>query len=515
MPDHTRTPTGSTIHEPEPRAEPVIVVWVVISLAAFGLAVFAPAWLVACCVPIAGLGTWFTIDRQRGRDHQRLGRLAESIGQSGLTENGRTGDTAAGVAAVRTIVDDADPIKHLETLVEARGDLLMDAKRQHDVAAGALVARLNAVDTPVIATDESGRVVSMNHAAEQLFEPGPRRDPGTPLDNLFANAGLLDLHARATRGEACRGRTRITLAGQARIHEVSAIPVEPATPPTAEGDTADQPARSGVVLTLRDVHELAQTLRLRTDFAANASHELRTPIASIRGAIETLGGHAADDPEMQKRLLGMIESNTARLEEMVDDLLDLSRLESDERPIKTDSFSGGELAETLASMFTGTGAARGVTLELAFDPALAHMRTDRKLLLLVLRNLVDNAIKFAFDNTAVLVTAEAIPADPGELGGARFRVADRGTGIPLKHQERVFERFFQVDESRTRHDGRRGSGLGLAIVRHALRRLEGSIDVHSVWREGTTMTVEIPGCVLPDSAGLNPPEAKNPGPGAS
>lgn len=519
MPDTTRTHPGSSSQKPEPvrGREPVIVIWTGFSLAAIGLASFAPAWTAACCVPLAGLVTWVAVHRRRRLDRQRLDRLADSLGRSALPP--RTESAGASVhaaTAIRPIAHDrGDPISALSALIEVRGDALRDAERRHDEEISSLVARLDAVDTPVIATDESGRVASMNRAAEQLFETGPRRSPGTPLDNLFASAGLLDLHARAARGEACRGRMRITLAGQARIHEVSAVPVRPDTDDENNSDPANQTERLGVVLTLRDVHELAQTLRLRTDFAANASHELRTPIASIRAAIETLGGHAADDPEMQKRLLGMIENNTARLEEMVDDLLDLSRLESDERPIKTDSFRGDELAETLASMFAGTGEARGVTLELAFDPALANMRTDRKLVMLVLRNLVDNAIKFAFENTAVRVTAEVIPGKAGSLNGARFRVADRGAGIPLKHQQRVFERFFQVDESRTRLDGRRGSGLGLAIVRHALRRLEGSIDVDSVWREGTTMTVEIPGCVLPGSAGLSPPEAKNLGPGAS
>lgn len=453
------------------------MVWIVFTAAAFALVFVAPSWAVALCVPAAGVAAWvFQKQRERLR-RDRLDALADAIGRIG------PGDAPPPEPV------SADPFDRLERLVEARRSSVERTVTGLLESRAALRADLNAVDAPVIATDESGRVSLMNRAAERLFRTRPSRAEGMPLEELVTNSVLFDLHARAERGEACRARVRLALDGKPRYYEVSATPVRL--------DIAEIPARvsqrAGVVLTLRDVHDLAQTLQLRTDFAANASHELRTPIASIRAAIETFQGPALGDPEMQARLVGMIEGNTARLEEMVNDLLDLSNLESEEQPVRLESFDLHELAGSLGAMFEDACRKRGLTLEFDLDPALRSMRTDRKLVLLILRNLIDNATKFAFERTPVVVRGTVEPG--GTLAGARLAVIDRGVGIPLKHQQRIFERFYQVDDSRARTGARRGSGLGLSIVRHALRRLEGEIRVDSVWQEGTTMTVTIPRCV--------------------
>lgn len=477
---------------PATKSVPMILAWAGLTIAAFVLAGFAPAWVAALCVPLAGLVTWLLTRRRRNVERLRLEQLAGQISTIGLDPADTTDADPAGTEPLVTHARTrTDPASDLTDLIARCGRRVESAMLRHTRDRAALRALLNAVDTPVIATDATGHIASMNRAAERLFD-GPNRAAGAPLEELFTNNALLEMHARAARGEACRQRVRLMLDGQARFHEVSAIPVRL----SIADIPARVPQRAGVVLTLRDVHELARTLQLRTDFAANASHELRTPIAAIRAAIETLAGPAAEDTAMQQRLTGMIENNTARLEELVEDLLDLSRLETEEAPIRAETFRSTELAEPLASMLSDKAKARGVSLVIDFDPTIQTLRTDRKLVLLILRNLVDNAIRFAFDNTQVRVTGEAIPNGNGSLAGTRFRVADRGTGIPLKHQERIFERFFQVDESRARVGGRRGSGLGLAIVRHALRRLNGTIRVDSVWREGTTMTVEIPRSVL-------------------
>jgi len=471
-----------------PKLDPDPLIWLGFAALAFALSAFAPAWTAAACLPVAGLVSWLSHQRRAARELARLHRIADSIAGIGAAAPETTERDAP---AQSDTPDDKSAIDRLERLVAQRHASIENAIVRQLESQALLRANLNAVDTPLIATDESGRVTRMNRAAERLFSSRPRRVEGVPIDELLTNSALLELHARAERGEACRQRIRLTLDGQSRIHEISAIPVRL--------DIADIPARvpqrAGVVLTLRDVHELAQTLQLRTDFAANASHELRTPIASIRTAIETIKGPAMDDPEMRARVFGMVENNIARLEEMVHDLLDLSRLESEDEPVRAEPFDGRELADSLVSIFQDACAKKRVELVMDLDPGLSSMRTDRKLLLLILRNLIDNAIKFAFEDTAVRVTGRVVPTAGGPIAGARFAVADRGVGIPLKHQQRIFERFFQIDESRARLGGRRGSGLGLAIVRHALRRLDGEITVESVWHEGTTMTVEIPRCV--------------------
>jgi signal transduction histidine kinase len=230
---------------------------------------------------------------------------------------------------------------------------------------------------------------------------------------------------------------------------------------------------------------------MKTDFVANASHELRTPIASLRIAVDTLAAIGDEDPAMRERLLGVVASSTARLEEMVRDLLDLSRLEgADQRPAVL-PVDFGALGAELADMYKEACAARRLELRVELDPpALDGFESDRALLLLVLSNLVDNATKFAFEGTAVRVVGTLLP-EKGGRRAARLEVIDRGIGIPLDQQQRVFERYYQVESART-GTARRGTGLGLAIVKHALKQLGGTVRVESVWQEGTRMTVEVP-----------------------
>ena len=260
-----------------------------------------------------------------------------------------------------------------------------------------------------------------------------------------------------------------------------------------------------MVVSLRDVTELALAVQLKTDFVANASHELRTPLASIKVAIETLSDGAWDDPTMRGRLTQMISGNVSRLEEMVRDLLDLSRLESSEAPVTLESVSLPELAAGLVEDFDAIMRERRLTLNFQIDPTARRLRTDPKLLTLILKNLIDNAAKFAYEGTAIRVAAAPMAA-PGDVPpappGIRIQVIDEGVGIPITQQQRVFERFFQVDPARTGFAHRRGTGLGLAIVKHAIKALGGNIGVESVWKQGTTMTVEIPGCLEPQDGAV-------------
>lgn len=459
-------------------------VWISATVVAAALAVFAPAFVVAMCVPAAGLLA-LLIDRRRTRGlYARLERLTESVHRIG-----RPAEPEPRADPIH-----ADPLEDLEEAINrARAHTDSTIARLTETAAATL-AVLNAVDAPIIEIDASGRVAMLNLAATRLLGDRPGGVVGVPLEMLLASVAVFDLLARAQRGEACTKRVCLTLGDTARVYEVAAVPVRLGNAATSA------PPQRGAVLTIRDVHEHAQTLRLRTEFAANASHELRTPIASLRAAVETLRGPAENDPAMRARLVGMLETNTARLEEIVNDLLDLSRLENEDQPLRLETFSAGELADTLAAAFEPICRNRDLSIEFDIDESM-RLRTDRTLLPLILRNLVDNATKFAFEGTTVHVTAACTgPDTDGDRAGVRFTVADRGIGIPLKHQQRIFERFYQVDESRARTGARRGSGLGLAIVRHALRRLGGEIRVESVWQEGTTMTVEIPECVEPGSA---------------
>ncbi len=355
-----------------------------------------------------------------------------------------------------------------------------------------LASYFRLIDEPVMVCDERQTVARVNEAACHWLEMDRDDLIGRHVDEVFTNAEVLSLHARAARGERCR--RRVTIAGENgyRVAEVSAVPV----PLVRGGSSEDGSESRGVLLALRDVSELARALEVRTDFAANASHELRTPIAALRGAVDTLQGPAARDEAMRTRLLSMLDENVFRLEDLIRDLLDLSRLEALEGSAKLSLVPASELVHVLTQNFEAMCERGGVTLRFELDGELEHLRTDRNLLTIILRNLIENAIKFSESGDEVLVRGTIIEGDtPGAARTCVLEVIDQGQGIPLPMQQRIFERFYQADTSRDGSKIARGTGLGLAIVKHAVRTLNGAIKVKSVWQHGTTMTVELAGAV--------------------
>lgn len=362
-----------------------------------------------------------------------------------------------------------------------------------------LEAVIDAMDEPLIATDNAERVLLCNRSAEALLGGGAggatsARLVGRAVSDVFTQADLLEMHAAARQGQTRRRRVRVTTTLGKRTLQVSALPV-----PAAWGEGV-----FGAVMILRDVTEIDQAVQVKADFVANASHELRTPVSAIRMSAETLKDAAKDDPAMAERLSGIILSHALRLEELLRDLLDLSRLESPEVQLSIGAVDLGALAEELRGAFAEDLAARRLELSFEFEDELAGMRTDARLLMLILRNLVENACKFAHEGTTVRVLGMLEEEESGRgenaprtRGVARFEVVDRGAGIPLAHQERVFERFYQVDAARTGGPAKRGTGLGLAIVKHAARALGGRVGLESQWGEGTRVWVEVPVSFVP------------------
>ncbi|HEX8914464.1 MAG TPA: ATP-binding protein, partial [Humisphaera sp.] len=270
---------------------------------------------------------------------------------------------------------------------------------------------------------------------------------------------------------------------------------------------AKRTAGGGVLLVLRDVTALASAVQMKTDFVANASHELRTPIAAIKIAFETLREVYGDDAHQSDRCMQVIEGHLKRLEEMLRDLLDLSRVENPNlkphvRTLKT--------ADVLAHVRSSLGPmARQKLVELRLGEGLApdagpsaespaEFLGDERLLNLILKNLIENSVKFTPAGGTVSVTFTRAAGDAGGGDGGvpppvTLTVADTGIGIPPEHMDRVFERFYQVDAARSGSAGR-GTGLGLAIVKHAINALGGQVELESEVGHGTTVR-----CVLPQA----------------
>jgi signal transduction histidine kinase len=342
------------------------------------------------------------------------------------------------------------------------------ARAQSD--ANHLASILGASDLPILATDQNAVITHSNHAAHEILGGGrPLR--GITLDELITHKPVLDLAKHAIAGESGHARFTLPILGQTHEMDVAADPLS---------------SGNGCVFTFRDITELTKAVALKADFAANASHELRTPIASIRGAVDTLMNENAPPEAMRRRMTEMISNNATRLELLVNDLLDLSKLESTDAPPAIVEINLHELIESIAEQFAPICTRRSITIEPSIDGSVRTIRSDRSLLGLILRNLIENATKFAREETSVRVGAR-----PSELG-LIIEVADKGVGIPIGDQQRIFERFYQVDDARSGTSVKRGTGLGLAIVKHACRRLGGSIAVRSVYGQGTTMSVTLP-----------------------
>ena len=362
---------------------------------------------------------------------------------------------------------------------------------------------LEASEAALLVVDPRGRVSFATPACSEFLGKPHDQLPGRPVDSIFTHAAIIEAHRTAVGGVAAETRVRHAAdAGPSRTFLVRALPV-----PSLHVQFDAPETSRGTLILIRDVSDQALTSQWRSDFVTAAGHELRTPLASIRAAFDTLADGAWEDPSMRDRLSEITRSNIERLESLLRDLLDLSRLDSGRLQIRTDSLDVRRLVASIAEDFGPLARARGVDLRAEIDDAPATLRTDRRLLELIIRNLVDNATKFAFKGTVVRIVATT----RSPAGGLRLRVIDQGVGIPLEHQSRIFERFYQADPARAgaergERTATRGTGLGLAIARESANLLGGDITVQSVWKQGTTMTVELPDLVEPDS-GPDGPEA--------
>ncbi len=309
-------------------------------------------------------------------------------------------------------------------------------------------------------------------------ERAPAEASTEPTDGLESDGSGMRMEIQTPGG------TVHVLARAARLSLV-----EPDEPP---GATA-----TACVVLLTDITELQRTIQMRTDFVANASHELRTPLSTIRAAVETLltMDLQADTPHAMS-FLQKIDRHSARLQQMVSDLLDLSRLETPTERFEPEPLKVNEILQGLRTRFAEALERKPLDWQAACEPEdLDTITVNPHLLRLVLDNLVDNAIKFTDAGGHVGVRLQR--TDDSVV----FEVVDDGCGIPEDEQQRVFERFYQVQRSRSGPE--RGTGLGLSIVRHAVEAMNGAVRLESGSEGGTRVTVAID---QPKEVGRSGPE---------
>jgi two-component system phosphate regulon sensor histidine kinase PhoR len=237
-----------------------------------------------------------------------------------------------------------------------------------------------------------------------------------------------------------------------------------------------------------DVTELRRLEAVRRDFVVNASHELRSPLTTVRAAAETLST-IGDDAKASARFIELIQRNAERLANLIDDLLELARIESRELKLELEAMDLAGVVDRIVSQHAHRAQLKHITLHHELEGA-PHVRADRRALEHVLGNLVDNALKYCPDGAAVAIRASV------EHGRVRVDVTDTGPGIPAVHLPRVFERFYRVDAGRSRELG--GSGLGLSIVKHLVEAMDGTVSVESRAGAGTTFSFTLARATAPD-----------------
>ncbi len=379
---------------------------------------------------------------------------------------------AGATAAVRAIASDGSPrfpragILEIDDLVRAMRDMheRLDQRftelRQERAETAALV---EAMVEGVIAADSRGHTVTANAAARRMlgYEPG---DALPSLEQLFRAKAAREVVTAALEGESVLGREL----------EIDGLNVLLTARPLPAG---------GALLVLHDVSDLRRLEVVRRDFVANVSHELKTPLTSISGYAETLVSDHAD-PETTRRFLAVILANSRRMQQLVDGLLDLSRIESgvwQARPSMVDPAAAGRESWALLDNRAKTD------LHFATDigPGAERVYADPDALRQVLTNLLDNASRHVPPGAHITLRTRR------EGDGVGVSVRDTGSGIPAEHLPRIFERFYRADASRSREMG--GTGLGLAIVRHLVEGHDGKVTATSELGRGTEIH-----CWFPD-----------------
>ncbi|MEK7384340.1 MAG: ATP-binding protein [Elusimicrobiota bacterium] len=322
-----------------------------------------------------------------------------------------------------------------------------------------LSAVLDQMTEAVVAVDAEGRVLLVNPALSRLLAVDEAQARGRRYVESLRHNGIAELLGSVLRERREMAHEVRLFSPDERIFEGHAAPL------IQDGRPC------GALLVLHDITRQRRLEQVRRDFVANVGHELRTPLASIRGFAETLREGAVDDKENRIEFLRTIEEHADRLTKLVDDLLDLSAIESGHRAPRLEPTDLAALLAGSSRSFAPMAVARGVTLKVVAAPDLPKVSADGDQLRQVLANLLDNAIKHTDSQGHVDICAE-----PWH-GGVRVTVSDTGSGIPADDLPRVFERFYRVDKARSREAG--GTGLGLSIVKHLVEAHGGEVSVES------------------------------------
>ncbi len=385
------------------------------------------------------------------------------------------------------------------------GTALDDMRRQVQIHIGQITlekSRLEAVLTSIteaiLVTDQNGRILMSNRTFENLFGVSDASEGRMPIE-LVRHRDVQDAIEQTLKTGQAMFLDLIRSDGRERHFDVQVAPI------------LQDDHTTGSVTIFYDITELRRLERIRKDFVANVSHELRTPLTTIKGCASTLADGALNDREASRRFVQMINTHADRLHNLVEDILDLSRIESGALPLETGVYPVNEVVNSVIGQIRPLAKEKTLDIEIDIEENV-QVQCDRKLIEQALLNLLDNAVKYTPEGGKIWIQtrdfkrAENVEHDAmedrrnghKEVGNAAkirtrriaLEVKDTGIGVPLSDMDRIFERFYRVDKGRARAMG--GTGLGLSIVRHIMDAHGERVYVESEQGKGSTFGLTLP-----------------------
>ena len=363
------------------------------------------------------------------------------------------------------------------------GTALDDMRRQIQTHIGQITlekSRLEAVLTSIteaiLVTDQSGRILMGNGTFEKLFGVSDAMEGRMPIE-LVRHREVQDAIEQTLKTGQVVFLDLNRSDSRENHFDVQVAPI------------LQDDQMAGSVTIFYDITELRRLERIRKDFVANVSHELRTPLTAIKGCAATLADGALDDKEAAQRFVQMINTHADRLHNLVEDILDLSRIESGALPLETGVYPIQKMVDSVVGQIRPLAKEKNLAIEIKIKKNV-QVQCDRKLIEQALLNLLVNAIKYTPEGGQIWIQARDFKHVENMQTRIALEVKDTGMGIPLSDMNRIFERFYRVDKGRSRAMG--GTGLGLSIVRHIMDAHGERVYVESEQGKGSTFGLTLP-----------------------
>ena len=376
--------------------------------------------------------------------------------------------------SARINADYSGEIGNLNTSVNALAASLQAHVNEIEESEKQLNSILSNLVSGVVLIDDKGFVDLTNHATERFLSKHTSKITGREYSYVFGPLGIDHLIETVIEDNVKRHDEAHIYFPEERILDVHIAPYY------SQGWQ-----QRGAIIVMHDITDIRRLEKMRSEFVANVSHELKTPITSVKGFAETLLSGDVPDKETSDQFLRIIYDESERLNRLITDLLELSKIEKQAMPLQITDVNVNEIINNSTQTISKFARDKNITLHLPDDSAEpVHVEADKDRLGQIVLNLVANAVNYTSDNGEIFINVEE------HTSKIVIWVRDTGMGIPEESLDRLFERFYRVDQARSRHSG--GTGLGLAIVKHLVESHGGNIFVKSVEGVGSTFTVELP-----------------------